>query len=116
MSKVLVVADADWVVNDIHASLGVGDWSVEVVADPKASVAAVTEHHPDVVVVDLQVGSMGGMAVVREIRAAHEGGGRPRLVMLLDRRADVFLAGRAGADAWVLKPFEAQELRAALGG
>jgi DNA-binding response OmpR family regulator len=36
------------------------------------------------------------------------------LVMLLDREADVFLARRAGADAAVVKPFDAEELRTAI--
>jgi AmiR/NasT family two-component response regulator len=35
--------------------------------------------------------------------------------MLLDREADGFLAKRAGADAWVVKPFQAHQLRLALG-
>jgi CheY-like chemotaxis protein len=61
----------------------------------------------------MQVGSMGGMAVVRDIRQTIEP--RPRLVLLLDRSADTFIARRAGADAHVLKPIEAGRLREALG-
>jgi DNA-binding response OmpR family regulator len=68
----------------------------------------------DAVIVDMQVQSMGGMAVVRDIRAAFQSGPRPRTVLLLDRSADTFLAKRAGADAWVLKPFQDSELRTAL--
>ena len=37
------------------------------------------------------------------------------IVLLLDRQADVFLAKRAGADAYLVKPFTSQQLRAALG-
>jgi DNA-binding response OmpR family regulator len=37
-------------------------------------------------------------------------------VLLLDRSADSFLAKRAGADAWVIKPFHDAELRAAVQG
>jgi DNA-binding response OmpR family regulator len=36
------------------------------------------------------------------------------VVLLLDRQADTFLAGRSGADAWVTKPFTASALRAAI--
>ena len=66
-------------------------------------------------IVDMQVGSMGGMAVVRDIRQSFDETSRPRTVLLLDRSADEFLARRAGADAFVLKPITASELREALG-
>jgi DNA-binding response OmpR family regulator len=32
-------------------------------------------------------------------------------VLLLDRAADSFLARRAGADEWLVKPFDAREFR-----
>ena len=112
----LVIADTGWVVNDVLASLPLGDWEIEVLDDPTQSAAKVAETDPDVVIIDLQVKNMGGMAVVREIKASREGEELPRLVILLDREVDGFLAKRAGADAWVVKPFSAQELRIALKG
>jgi DNA-binding response OmpR family regulator len=100
--------------NDVLSVLGVGDWEVDVLPDPGQARSTVVQISPDVVVTDLQVGSMGGMAVVRELRANLDDDARPRLVLLLDREADAFLARRAGADAWVVKPFEADELRRAI--
>jgi CheY-like chemotaxis protein len=111
----LVIADLEWVVNDVLASLPWGDWEVEVLDDPTQSAVKVAEADPDVVVVDLQVRAMGGMAVVRDIKASLEGKDLPRLVILLDREVDGFLAKRAGADAWVVKPFSSHQLRVALG-
>lgn len=111
----LVIADLEWVVNDVLASLPRGDWEVEVLDDPVQSGAKVAEIDPDVVIVDLQVRNMGGMAVVREIKASLEGEELPLLVILLDREVDGFLAKRAGADAWVVKPFSSHQLRLALG-
>ncbi len=115
MPSALLIADVPWVVNDTRASLSLGDWSIEVLDDPVQSSARVEEMDPDVVIVDLQVGSMGGMAVVRDIRASIVPDQMPRLVILLDREVDGFLAKRAGADAWVVKPFTDHELRLALG-
>jgi DNA-binding response OmpR family regulator len=64
----------------------------------------------------MQVGSMGGMAITRLLRDAMVGGSidEAPIVMLLDRSADVFLAGRAGADAHLVKPFTSQQLRSIL--
>lgn len=115
MSRVLLVADADWVANEVKAALSLGDWEIDTTSDPRAVVGLVEEVTPDAVVVDMQVGSMGGMAVIRAIRGESEPASRPRTVLLLDRRADEFLARRAGADACVLKPIVAADLRRALG-
>jgi DNA-binding response OmpR family regulator len=114
MSKVLLVADAEWVINEVRSALALGDWDVEVVDDPRTVTDSVEEVSPEAVIIDLQIGSMGGMAVVRSIRQTFEGPARPRTVLLLDRSADDFIARRAGADARVLKPITSSVLRAAL--
>lgn len=114
MAKVLLVADAEWVINEVRSALALGDWDVDVVNDPRTVADSVAETSPEAVIVDLQIGSMGGMAVVRSIRQTFDGPARPRTVLLLDRSADDFIARRAGADARVLKPITSSVLRAAL--
>ncbi len=114
MSKVLLVTDASWVANEVRASLSLGEWSIEEIGDPRLTTSLVMEKRPDAVIVDMQVGSMGGMAVIRGIRGEVDEADRPRTVLLLDRSADEFIARRAGADACVLKPINAYELRTAL--
>ena len=114
MSKLVLVADAPWVANEVRGALAVEGWQYIEVTDPRQATATVVEARPDVVLVDMQVGSMGGMAVVRDIRQRVDQ--RPRLVLLLDRSADRFLARRAGADASVVKPLDAMDLRRAISG
>jgi DNA-binding response OmpR family regulator len=110
----LVVADGTWVTNEVRSALSIGAWQIEEINDPRAVTDRLDESRVDAVIIDMQVGSKGGMAVVRSIRQVTDGMTRPRLVLLLDRSADEFLARRAGADASVLKPFDAPALRAAL--
>jgi len=76
----------------------------------------VAERHPDLVVVDLQMGNMGGMAVCLELRLEESYGKLPHVavLMLLDRRADVFLARRSGAEGWVVKPLDPMRIRRAV--
>lgn len=114
MSKVLLVADASWVANEVRAGLSLGEWDIEEISDPRLTTSLVKEKRPDAVIVDMQVGSMGGMAVIRGIRGEVDEADRPRTVLLLDRSADEFIARRAGADAFVLKPINASALRTAL--
>lgn len=114
MPTALVVADGSWVTNEVRSALSIGSWQIEEINDPRTVVDRIEESRVDAVIIDMQVGSAGGMAVVRWIRQATDSTNRPRLVLLLDRSADGFLARRAGADASVLKPFDAPDLRAAL--
>jgi DNA-binding response OmpR family regulator len=111
MPDILLVADEAWIVNDVRAALDAH--TITVQPDPRAAAEAWIEGGHDVVVVDLQVGSMGGMAVTRSVRDAAALAGRPHppVVVLLDRDADAFLAKRAGATAWLRKPFGSFDLR-----
>lgn len=118
MTRVLVVADEAWARNDVHAALTTPDYELVDHEDPKTVASVVAEGSLDAVIVDLQVSSMGGMAVTRAVRANSTVRGDEYIpvVLLLDRAADTFLAGRSGAAAWVVKPFTAQELRGAVDG
>jgi DNA-binding response OmpR family regulator len=114
--KVLLVADEVWIRNEAIAALSDPGTVIREVADPRRASHVAEEFEPDVVIVDMQVGSMGGMAVARALREAEFADDIPptSIVLLLDRTADEFLAGRAAADAWVVKPFTPQQLRAAI--
>jgi DNA-binding response OmpR family regulator len=70
---------------------------------------------PDLVICDLQVGNMGGVATTMAIRHEESGGRMEHVpvLMLLDRVADVHLARRSGAEGWIVKPLDAVRLRAA---
>ena len=118
MTRVLVVADEAWTRNDVHAALTSPDYELVDHEDPKTVANTVANGSLDAVVVDLQVSSMGGMAVTRAVRenSTVRGDETTPVVLLLDRAADTFLAGRSGAAAWVVKPFTAQELRGAVDG
>lgn len=116
MAQVLLVADEPWVRNQVRAALSRPDDELREVSDPRAVVAAIQEFEPEVVLVDLQVGTMGAMAITREIREAFLAGRITRVgvVVVVDRSCDAFLAWRGGAQAWLAKPFTPFELRRAI--
>lgn len=116
MPAILLIADDTWVQNDVAAALSDPNVTLDVETDPRAAVRRASEDRYAWAIVDLQVGSMGGMAVVRALRNAIAAGTIEDLglILLLDRDADRFLAKRAGADAAIVKPFTAQQLRESL--
>jgi DNA-binding response OmpR family regulator len=105
---ILVATDADSVVDAVRAALAGPGTEVRRVSSGYEVGPAVAAQTPDLVILDLQIGNMGGMAVCLDLRLEAGAGRLPEVpvLMLLDRRPDVFLARRAGADGWVLKPLE----------
>jgi len=115
MTDVLIASDSQRVVDDVRSALEGPDTTVRSVATGRELLPAVQRSLPDLVVVDLQIGSMGGMAACMDLRL-EESGDRVEYVpvlMLIDRRPDVFLARRSGAEGWVLKPLDPLRLRRA---
>jgi len=114
----LVATDADWILEQVQAALGGPDttWTVcRTGKDVRGAVADATTP-VDAALLDLQIGTMGGMAVTLDLRLEESGGRLPHVpvVMLLDRSADVFLAQRSAAEGWLIKPLDAIRLRRAL--
>ena len=113
---ILIAADADYVVNDIVSALSGPDTSFTVCHEGRDVSPIVAERTPDLVILDLQIGSMGGMAATMALRLDHSAGKAPdvRILMLLDRQADIHLAKRSAANAWLVKPFDALTLQVAV--
>lgn len=113
MASILLIADAEWVRNDVSASIVDPSVSLTMLDDPSRITATAGDRRYDLYAVDMQIASTGGMATVRLLKDAmfREEIERAPIVLLLDRSADVFLAKRAGADAYLIKPFTSQQLR-----
>jgi DNA-binding response OmpR family regulator len=118
--RVLLAMDVQWLVDDVVAALDDGETSFTVVSEGRqvsSQVAAVANEGGvyDLAIVDLQIGSMGGVAVTMALRLDATSGRVPAVpvLLLLDRVADVQLARRCAADGWLIKPLDALRLRRA---
>jgi DNA-binding response OmpR family regulator len=112
---ILLATDADWIVDEVTAALGGPDTSFTVCREGRLVSKLVAERPPDLAVLDLQVGSMGGMAIAMALRLDESADALPHVhvLMLLDRVADVYLAQRSGAEGWLIKPLDALRLKRA---
>jgi DNA-binding response OmpR family regulator len=110
---VLIAADAQWVVDDVVSALSTPETSFTVCRNGRDVTGVVKARTPDIAILDLQSGSMGGMAVTMNLRLDESSGAVPHIpvLMLLDREPDIFLARRSGADAWLLKPLNPLEVQ-----
>ena len=113
MAKVVVAADGKWIRDQVRAAfVGPGQEVVEVTRGQDVR-EAFDRVDPDLVVLDLQIGNMGGVAVAIDLHLEADAGRVPdtAILLLLDREADRFLAKRAAADAELVKPLDAGTLR-----
>src|SRR6476646_12257438 len=115
MTTILVAAEAKWVRDQVRSAfVSPGQEVVEVTRgqDVRDTFARID---PDLVVLDLQIGNMGGVAVAIDLRLEESGGRLPRarILLLLDRRDDAFIARRADVDLTLVKPVDASILRRA---
>lgn len=116
----LLAADADWLVDEVVAAVGDQDTSFTVCSEGRDVARVVGERDPstpfDLGIFDLQIGSMGGMAVTMALRLDESVDALPHVpvLMLLDRDADVHLARRSGAEGWMVKPLDPLRLRRAV--
>lgn len=100
----------------MRSVLNTGKDQVREVESGPEVLPAVVDRLPDLVVLDFQIGSMGGMATSLELRLEESGDRLDHVpvLLLLDRRADVYLAKRALADGWLIKPLDPIRLRRAV--
>jgi len=102
--KTLLVDDQALFREAMHTLLAL-DSSVEIVAEAsngEEAMRLITEHRPQVVLMDLRMPLMCGAEATRRIRALHP---EIRILVLstFDQEEDVFDALRAGASGYVLK-------------
>jgi DNA-binding NarL/FixJ family response regulator len=116
MTTVIVADDHPLVLAGLRAVLSTMS-DIELVAEAdtgEQALAAVAEHHPDLVVMDLHMPGMGGLEAIRRIRAATT---RETAVLVLtmdEEDAALFAALQAGACGYLVKGARYDEVRAAV--
>jgi two-component system response regulator MprA len=110
---VLVVEDDAAVRESLVRALGQDGYAVDTAVDGHQALSAVASKEPDVVVLDVGLPGIDGLAVCRRYRAD---GRRTPVLMLTarDRIADRVAGLDVGADDYLVKPFALAELLARL--
>ena len=109
--KVLVVDDEENVVHLVASALRFDGFETVTADNGHSALAAVAEHDPDLVVLDVMMPGLDGHAVLQSLRQA--GSVVPVIFLTARDAATDRVAGlRSGADDYVVKPFSVEELLA----
>ena len=111
-SLVLVVEDDTSVRNLITTTLKAHDYRYLTAPNGQAAILEVSSHNPDIVLLDLGLPDMDGVAVIEKIRSWSN---TPIIVISArSEDTDKIDALDAGADDYLTKPFSVEELLARL--
>ena len=111
--RILLVEDDTLLGDGIHAGLKLAEHAVDWVQDGEAARLALLDHAYDACVLDLGLPGRDGLSVLKDLR---DRGSRLPVVILTarDASADKIAGLDAGADDYLTKPFDLQELLARL--
>ena len=113
-SRVLIVDDDQRVRTVVAWQLEADGFAVTEAGDGAAALDQIARDRPDLVVLDLSLPGVGGLDVLRRVRAA-EGTAPPLPVIVLSGRSgetDRIVGLDLGADDYLVKPFSPGELAA----
>jgi two-component system, OmpR family, response regulator MprA len=111
--RILVIEDDDAVRSALRRALLLGRYEVVEAANGQEGMLRAQADVPDAIILDLGLPDVDGMEVCRRIR---DGGNRTPILMLTARDAiDDRVDGlEAGADDYLVKPYDVRELQARL--
>ncbi len=109
MAKILIVEDDTNLVEVLRDHMQAEHHTVEVISDGQMALDLLRTYEYDVVILDLNLPSMGGVEICQKYRFH---GGAARVLMLTGKKAieEKEVGFEAGADDYLTKPFSVKEL------
>jgi DNA-binding response OmpR family regulator len=109
--RILIVEDHDDLADALRVNLRSEGYQASVASDGRQALAMVRADPPDIIVLDLGIPGLDGLALLSRLRA--EGHWCPVLILSArDSDSDKVEGFRLGADDYVTKPFRTLELMA----
>ncbi len=109
MAEIVIVDDEEKIVKLLAAELGDEGHKVFRTTDPKEALLLVSKYKPDVLITDLRMEGMDGIALLQE--AKRESPGTDVIVVTAYASVETAISAmRAGAYDYLTKPFQTEEL------
>jgi two-component system, chemotaxis family, chemotaxis protein CheY len=112
MSRNCLILDDSRMVRAIASSLMTAlDFDVAEAATGREALLRIAQTMPDLLLVDWNMPEMDGITFIRALRGA-QNGKRPRVLLMSTetRLSEIRIALRAGADSYLMKPFNRDQL------
>ena len=114
--RLLIVEDEPSISGFVRRGLIFEGFDVEIAANGRVALEVIRDRRPDLVILDLMLPEIDGIEVTRRVRAAEDADGRERMPILMltarDLVADRVTGLDVGADDYLIKPFDFDELLA----
>jgi len=108
--RILVIEDDPAILKMLQRGLGFEGYTVDLANEGRSGLNLAREHHPDLVILDWMLPGMDGLEVCRRLRLV---GSLPILMLTAkDTIQDRVQGLDAGADDYLVKPFDLDELLA----
>ena len=111
--KILIVDDDPSIREILSTQLSRLSFQTAAAADGKEAVELFKSEQPDLVLMDMMMPVMDGLAACQQIRALEKKGARVPILFLTarDTRHDQISSALCGGDDFITKPISLQELR-----
>jgi pilus assembly protein CpaE len=111
--RILVVDDSQTNLKAVTQILSAAGYAVETSSDGRAGLSRAEASPPDLLILDVQMPELDGYEVCRRLRRSPSFAGRPIMMLTANTSLQEKVQGlEAGADDYMGKPFEAEELQA----
>jgi len=115
MKKILVIDDADFILESTSTLLMFEGYEVHTASDGEAGVTAACQLKPDLILCDISMPKLDGYGVLKQIRSNPETSLTPFIFLTaFTERANMRAGMDGGADDYLMKPFTRDELLKAI--
>ena len=112
MTRLLIADDEPDMTVGLRDNLEFEGYEVLVASDGEEAVAAVRDHNPDLVLLDMMMPKRSGFLVLERIKAKKGRGEKPYVIMITGNQGKRHeaLASSMGVDDYIHKPFRMDRL------
>lgn len=115
MLRILTVDDSVAMQQMLSATLSSAGYEVVQAGSAREALQIAADKPVDLVITDVNMPQMDGIALVRELRGIAAYRSKPLLFLTTEASADRKMEGRAaGANGWLMKPFNGERLIATI--
>jgi two-component system chemotaxis response regulator CheY len=111
LKKILITDESDELKAELSSILNTAGYDVVEAANGADALNLLEEHNIDLLITDVNMPEVDGITLLKIIRGKAEYGKLPVLLLTVETDDDIITEARlSGANAWILKPFQKEQL------